>query len=85
MVFSDSHQTAAPATGTETAASVHHSASFLASGELKIVRRRECPSTLLIEDYPPSLIHEIRSCQTTIFWKEFTIDLPSHEAPAKIQ
>lgn len=38
MVFSDSHHTAAPATGMEIAMPVHHRASFLASAELKIDR-----------------------------------------------
>ncbi len=51
MVFSDSHHTAAPATGTESAASVHHSASLRASGELKIVRRSRRPSVLLISGF----------------------------------
>lgn len=38
MVFSDSHQTAAPATGMDTAMPAHHIASFLASEELNIDR-----------------------------------------------
>ena len=38
MVFSDSHHTAAPAIGTDTAMPAHHNASFLASGELNIDR-----------------------------------------------
>ena len=38
MVFSDSHHTAAPAIGTDTAMPAHHSASFLASAELNIDR-----------------------------------------------
>lgn len=38
MVFSDSHHTAAPATGMDTAMPAHHKASFLASAELNMDR-----------------------------------------------